>query len=124
MCSNTRSRRRGFLLCTTVAALLTVGAGYLLMYRLQTESIQSIQQTTNTWRQTLTLLRWGVIAMVAFSWSHVVQRFSASGRLSSVQAEYLAGLRWRAVTWLILLELVLGQGIVVKFLDLIAGTIG
>tara|TARA_R110002049_G_scaffold309189_1_gene518289 strand:+ start:9430 stop:9753 length:324 start_codon:yes stop_codon:yes gene_type:complete len=107
-----------------VAALLTAGAGYLLMHRLQTESIQSIQQTMNTWRLTLTLLRWGVIAVVAFSWRHVVQRLSASGKLSSVQAEYLTGLRWRAATWLILLELVLGQGMVVKFLDLIAETNG
>ena len=124
MCSNTRPRRKGFLLCTTVAALLTAGAGYLLMHRLQTESIQSIQQTMNTWRVALTLLRWGVIAVVAFSWSYIVQCFSASGKLSSVHAEYLAGLRWRVVTWLILLELVLGQGMVVKFLDLIAETNG
>ncbi|TGD72164.1 hypothetical protein E4634_15975 [Mangrovimicrobium sediminis] len=105
-----------------MAALLTAGAGYLLMHRLQTESIQSIQQTMDTWRVALTLLRWGVIAVVAFSWSHVVQRLSASGKLSSVQAEYLTGLRWRAVTWLIILELVLGQGMVVKFFDIIAGT--
>ncbi len=124
MCSNIRTRRKGFLLCTTVAALLTAGVGYVLMHRLQTESIESIQQTMNTWRVALTLMRWGVIAIVVFSWRHVVQHFSASGKLSSVQAEYLAGLRWRAVTWLILLELVLGQGMVVKFLDLLAGTIG
>ncbi len=124
MCSNTRPRRKGFLLCTTVAALLTAGAGYLLMHRLQTESIQSIEQTMATWRLTLTLLRWGVIATAAFSWSYVVQRLSASGKLSSVQAEYLTELRWRAATWLILLELVLGQGMVVKFLDLIAETYG
>ncbi|WP_116365621.1 hypothetical protein [Parahaliea mediterranea] len=107
-----------------MAALLTAGAGYLLMHRLQTESIQSIEQTMATWRLTLTLLRWGVIATAAFSWSYVVQRLSASGKLSSVQAEYLTELRWRAATWLILLELVLGQGMVVKFLDLIAETYG
>ena len=124
MCSNIRARSKGFLLCTAAAALLTAGVGYLLMVRLQTDSVHSIQQSLDSWRITLTLCRWTVIALVAFSWHYAVQRFTAAGKISSDQAEHLHGMRWRAVTWLILLELVLGQGMVVKFLDLITGTNG
>ena len=124
MCSNIRARSKGFLLCTAAAALLTAGVGYLLMVRLQTDSVQSIQQNLDSWRITLTLCRWTVIALVAFSWHYAVLRFAAASKLSAVQAEHLHGMRWRAFTWLILLELVLGQGMVVKFLDLITGTNG
>ena len=122
MCSNIRARSKGFLLCTAAAALLTAGVGYLLMVRLQTDSVHSIQQSLDSWRITLTLCRWTAIAPVAFSWHYAVQRFTAAGKISSDQAEHLHGMRWRAVTWLILLELVLGQGMVVKFLELITGT--
>lgn len=124
MCSNIRARRKGFLLCTTAAVLLTAGVGYLLMIRLQTDSVQSIQQSFDRWRITLTLSRWAVIALVAFSWRYTVQRFAAASKISSDQAEHLHGMRWRAVTWLILLELVLGQGMVMKFLALLTGTKG
>ena len=124
MYSSIRARRKGFLLCTAAAVLLTAGVGYLLMVRLQTDSVHSIQQSLDSWRITLTLCRWTVIALVAFSWHYAVQRFAAASKMSAVQAEHLHGMRWRAVTWLILLELVLGQGMVVKFLDLITGTNG
>lgn len=124
MCSNIRARRKGFLLCTAVAVLLTAGVGYLLMVRLQTDSVQSIQQNLDSWQITLMLCRWTVIALVAFSWHYAVQRFTAASKLSAVQAEHLHGMRWRAVTWLILLELVLGQGMVVKFLAHLTGTNG
>lgn len=124
MYSSIRARRRGFLLCTTVAVLLTAGVGYLLMVRLQTDSVQSIQQNLDSWRITLMLCRWTVIALVAFSWHCAVQRFTAASKMSAVQVEHLHGMRWRAVTWLILLELVLGQGMVEKFLALLTGTNG
>ncbi len=124
MFSNIRSRYKGFLLCSAVAVVLTAGVGYLLMYRLQTNSVQSIQQSFDSWRITLMLCRWTVIALVAFSWHYAVRRFTAVGKMSSIQAEYLHGMRWRAVTWLILLELVLGQGMVVKFLEHVTGTNG
>ncbi|MAD27773.1 MAG: hypothetical protein CMK75_07090, partial [Pseudomonadales bacterium] len=63
-------------------------------------------------RPSLMLGRWTVIALVAFGWHY------------ALQAEHQHGMRWRAVTWLILLELVLGQGMVVKFLALLTGTNG
>lgn len=124
MYSNIRARRKGFLLCTAAAVLLTAGVGYLLMVRLQTDSVQSIQQSFDSWRITLTLCRWTVIALVAFGWHYAVQRFTVASKMSSVQAEHLHRMRWRAVTWLLMLELVLGQGMVVKFLDLITGANG
>lgn len=124
MCSNIRSRYKGFLLCSAVAVVLTAGVGYLLMVRLQTDSVQSIQQNLDSWRITLTLCRWTVLALVAFGWHYAVQRFAAASKMSATQAEQLHGMRWRAVTWLILLELVLGQGMVVKFLEHLTGTNG
>jgi len=101
--------------------MLTTLVGYLLMDRLQTESMQRIQHSIDTWRLSLALIRWSLIALVALSWNYPVAWLAKSGTINHAKAAQLTALRWRAVTWLVLLELVLGQGILVKALSLMAG---
>ena len=123
MFTNRGAKRKGFLLATLVAALLTALVGYWLMHRLQTDSVQSVQQGIDTWRLTLTLCRWTVIALAAFGWNVGVEHLAKTGKIHSTQADQLRRLRWRAVIWLVILELVLGQGLVVKFLSITPGSI-
>ncbi|MAT94545.1 MAG: hypothetical protein CME59_18380 [Halioglobus sp.] len=93
------------------------------MHRLQTDSVQSIQQGIDSWRQTLMLCRWTVIAVVAFGWNVGIEHLAKTGKIHSALADQLHRYRWRAVTWLVILEGVLGQGLVVKFLGITAGQI-
>lgn len=123
MFNNRGAKRKGFLLATLVAALLTALVGYWLMHRLQTDSVQSLQQSIDTWRLTLTLCRWTIIVLVAFGWKVGVEHLAKTGKIHSALADQLHRYRWRAVTWLVSLELVLGQGLVVKFLGITAGSI-
>ena len=123
MFNNSGAKRKGFLIATLVAALLTALVGYWLMHRLQTNSVQSIQQSIDTWRLTLTLCRWTVIALVAFGWNVGVEHLAKTGKIHFALADQLHRYRWRTVTWLVVLELVLGQGLVVKFFGITAGSI-
>ena len=123
MFNKSGAKRKGFLIATLVAALLTALVGYGLMHRLQTDSVQSVQQSIDSWHLTLTLCRWGVIALVAFGWNVGVEHLAKTGKINSAQADQLHLYRWRAVTWLVVLELVLGQGLVVKFFGITAGSI-
>ena len=118
MFNNLRSRRKNFLLFTTMAVLLTVLVGYLLMHRLQTDSVQSVQQSIDAWRTILTAMRWTVIAVIAYGWNHLVAWPADAEILSQAKATRLIDLRWRAVTWLVLLEWVLGQGVLVNAIGL------
>ncbi len=118
MFNNIRSRRKNFLLFTTMAVLLTVLVGYLLMHRLQTDSVQSVQQSIDAWRTILTAMRWTVIAVIAYGWNHLVAWPADAEILSQAKATRLIDLRWRAVTWLVLLEWVLGQGVLVNAIGL------
>ena len=95
--NNSRAQRKGFLIATLAAALLTALVGYWLMHRLQTDSVQSIQQSIDTWRLTLTLSRWTVIALVAFGWNASVEYFAKIGKINSTQTEQLHQYRWRAI---------------------------
>ncbi len=118
MFNNIRSRRKNFLLFTTMAVLLTALVGYLLMHRLQTDSVQSVQQSIDAWRTILTVMRWTVIAVIALGWKHLVAWLAEAEILSRAKATRLTGIHWRAVTWLVLLELVLGQGVLVNAIGL------
>ena len=122
MFNNIRKKRKGFLALTTLAALLTGVVGYLLMHQLQTQSVQSVQHSINAWRMALTLLRWTLIAFVALGWNHLITRLASAGVITHSKVTSLAALRWRAVTWLVVFELILGQGALVKALSLMAGT--
>jgi hypothetical protein len=92
------------------------------MDRLQTESMQRIQHSIDTWRLSLALIRWSLLALVALCWNSVVEWLAHAGTIDHTKAVQLTALRWRAVTWLVVLELVLGQGVLVKALSLMAGT--
>lgn len=121
MFNNFRTRRKSFLLLTTLAALLTGLVGFLLMHRLQTESVQSVQHSLDAWWMTLMLIRWAAITPVAVSWNYLIARLVSIGVISHDRIASLIEMRWRAVTWLVLLELVLGQGVLVKAVSLAVG---
>ena len=123
MFNNLRAKRKGFLLLTTLAALLTGLVGFLLMHWLQTESVQSVQHSLDVWRMTLMLIRWTSITLVALSWSYFIARLTSVGMISYDKVASLTEMRWRAVTWLVLLELVLGQGVLVKAVSLAVGAV-
>ncbi|TDG16004.1 hypothetical protein E2F43_01565 [Seongchinamella unica] len=106
-----------------MAALLTGVVGYLLMHQLQTQSVQSVQHSINAWRMALALLRWTLIAFVALGWNHLITRLASAGIITHSKVTSLAALRWRTVTLLVLVELVLGQGVLVNALSLMSGTL-
>ena len=121
MFNNFRAKRKSFLLLTALAALLTGLVGFLLMHRLQTESVQSVQHSLDVWRMTLMLIRWTAITLVALSWNYFIARSASMGVISHDRVASLIEMRWRAVTWLVVLELVLGQGVLIKAVSLAVG---
>jgi succinate dehydrogenase hydrophobic anchor subunit len=119
--NNARPKRKGFLLLTLTAVVLTALVGFFLMHRLQTESVQSIQHSVDSWHASLTAIRWSAIALMAALWSHLVDGLVKSGIIDERKASGLTALRWRAVTWLVLLELIVGQGVLIKATSYISG---
>ena len=67
------------------------------------------------------LIRWTAITLVALSWKYLIARLVSIGVISHDRVASLIEMRWRAVTWLVVLELVLGQGVLVKAVSLAVG---
>ena len=60
--------------------------------------------------------------MVAMAWPVLVNRLHRWGRLDEAKATTLQTLRWRIVTWLIVIELVLGQNLLGQVLTMLQGS--
>jgi len=59
----------------------------------------------------LTGFRLAIIALVAVAWPWIVNALQRWGRIDGTQAANLIAVRWRIVTWLLVIELVLGQNL-------------
>lgn len=116
MLRSNRGRRSGFWFATALALWLTALVGYLLMDRLQTDSVRTLQQSLEAWQAPLTLLRWGVIVVIALIWHPVLDALEKKDVLLQDHAERARDMYGRAVAWLVVLELVLGQGVLVSIL--------
>ena len=121
MSGSPRVRRKGLVFFTAMAVLLTAGAGFLLMHRLQIESVQSIQQDIQAWQPVLGAVRITVILLVALGWNRLPAMLAGTGMLHPARAGQLAALRWRIVAWMVVLEGVLGQGVLVRIVQLVTG---
>ena len=105
------SRRRWFLLLTLLAFAMVLFTGGILWYSVETSSISEIQTRVDAMRPVLTWFRLFLIALVAMVWPYLTSGLQRWGRIDVAQAATLLALRWRIVTWLVVIELVLGQNL-------------
>jgi len=113
-------RRRWFFLLTLLAFGLALGAGTILWHSVEATSVVAVQTRIEALKLLLTGIRLSLIALVAIAWPWIANILQPWGRLDEIQAENLLAVRWRLVTWLVVIELVLGQnllGLVVAVLQ-------
>ena len=105
------SRRRWFLLLTLLAFALVLFTGGILWHSVETSSISEIQTRVDAMKSVFTGSRLFLIAVVALVWPYLANGLHRWGQIDKARATTLLDLRWRIVTWLVLIELVLGQNL-------------
>jgi len=113
---NSANRRRGFFLLTLLASGLALGAGGVLWYSVETSSVVAVQARIQALKPLLTAIRVSLIALVAIAWPWLMNGLHRWGRLDAAQVVTLLAQLWRIVTWLIVIELVLGQNLLGQLL--------
>ncbi|HEB66771.1 MAG TPA: histidine kinase [Gammaproteobacteria bacterium] len=113
---NSAIRRRWFFLLTLLAFGLALGAGGVLWYSVETSSVLAVQARIQALIPLLTAIRVSLIALVAIAWPWVANGLHRWGHLDAAQASTLLALRWRIVSWLVVIELVLGQNLLGQLL--------
>ena len=115
-------RRRWFFLLTLLACGLTLGVGAILWYSVETTSVVAVQTQIEGLKPVLTGFRLALIALVAIAWPWFTKALHSWGRLDETQATNLLAIRWRIVTWLFVIELVLGQNLIGQVLFVLQGS--
>ena len=114
-------RRRWFFLLTLLAFSLALVAGGILWYSVETSSVSEIQTRVDAMKPVFTGIRLFLIALVAVAWPFVTNNLHRWGRIDEEQATTMLALRWRIVTWLVVIEGVLGQNLLGQVLTVLQG---
>jgi hypothetical protein len=114
-------RRRWFVLLTLLAFGLSLGIGAFLWHAVQASSVVAIQTRFEMMKPIFSTIRLLVIGLVAVTWPAVVQTLHRWERVNDAGAARLLSLRWRIVTWLLVIELLLGRNLLGQFLSLFQG---
>ena len=109
-------RRRWFVLLTLVAFGLALCIGFYLWHAVQASSIVAIQARIDTISPTLAIIRCLVIGLVMLLWPIIIRAIKGWGAIGEARTAQLISVRWRVVTWLVVIELMLGQNILGSFL--------
>ena len=115
-------RRRWFLLLSLLAFVLALIAGGILWHSVETSSVVAIQTRVDAMKPLFTGLRLFLIALVAMAWPFVTNVLHRLGRINEAQAITMRSQRWRIVTWLVVIELVLGQNLLGQVLAVLQGS--
>ena len=115
-------RRPWFLLMTLLVFVLALVAGGILWHSVEMSSVVAMQTRIDALKPVFTGIRLFLIAVVAMAWPFVMNSLHRWGRLDDVQATTLLTLHWRIVTWLVVIELVLGQNLLGQVLAVLQGS--
>ena len=115
-------RRRWFFLLTLLAFVLALVAGGILRHSVDTSSVVAMQTRIDALKPIFTGIRLFLITLVAVVWPFVTSNLHRWGRIDEVQITTMLALRWRIVTWLVVIELVLGQNLLGQVLAILQGS--
>ena len=112
-------RHRWFFLMTLLAIVLTIGMGGILFYSVETSSLTAIQIWIAAIKPLFTGIRLFLIGLIAILWPFITNSLHHIGKIDADQQTTLNTLRWRIVTWLVMIELVLGQNLIGQLLRIL-----
>lgn len=98
--------------------------GVFLWDGIHAQSVQAIRSRIDHWRPILTGIRWTLIGLLALCWPQLCRWWVQAQDLKSRNAQRIAALRWRIVGWLVAIELILGQGALIKGISIVTGMPG
>ncbi len=104
-------RHRWSLLFSILGVVLTLIAGVVLWQVAERYSVAAIQARIDALKPVITGMRISLIALISVGWPVAVNTVHRLGWVGEADAGVLHGQRWRVVTWLAVIEAVLGQNL-------------
>lgn len=114
-------RRRWFLTLSLVAVGGVIAVGLVLWQAVELNSLSTVSERVAAAKPFASAIRFALIGLLALVWPRLPALWAgANGNDDRTHARWMA-LRWRVVGWLTVIELVLGQNLIGRFLGVISG---
>ena len=120
--SNSRSRRRGLLTFSLLALVLAGAVGIGLWYAVAVNSMTSVGEQVARYGVVAGVMRGVAIGTFALGWPRLLAYLQRGGRITVSDQVLLLAARWRIVGWLLIIELLLGQQILTRFVGAWGGS--
>ena len=118
-----RLRRRWFLTLSLVAAIAVIAVGLVLWQAVELNSLSTVSERVAAAKPFASAIRFALIGVLALAWPRLPALWAgANGNDDRTHVRWMA-LRWRVVGWLLVIELVLGQNLIGRFLGAISGPV-
>lgn len=115
-------QRSGLVVMSLLAFILVLAAGVCLWQAVEASSLSVVQAQIGQLKPLLTKIRLLLIGLMAFFWPAMMDLLYRSGRIDAEGKVRLLALRWRVITWMVVIELILGQNLLSRFLAAWQGT--
>lgn len=116
-------RRRWFFTLSLVAAIGAIAVGSALWQAVDLSSLSTVSERIAAAKPFASAIRFALIGVLALAWPRLPALWArANGNDNRTHARWMA-LRWRIVGWLLVIELVLGQNLIGRFLGAMSGSV-
>ena len=103
---------RWFVRLSALALILAVILASLLAVTGHHGDLEALHNDIQNYRLATTTVRLSAIALIALAWPKLVRASEQRGHISLERGVELQALRWRIVTWLLLIEALVGQNLI------------
>ena len=121
--SRAQLRRRWFLTLSLVAAVGVIAVGLLLWQAVDLSSLSTISERVAAVKPFASAIRFALIGLLALAWPRLPALLAGASRNDDRTRARWRALRWRVVGWLLVIELVLGQNLIGRFLGAMSGLV-
>ncbi|MFC1602686.1 hypothetical protein ACFL3U_03865 [Pseudomonadota bacterium] len=123
MSSNAMLKRRsGLVVMFLLAFILVLAVGAYLWQAVEASSLSAVQSQIGQLKPILSSLRLLLIGLIALFWPTLMNLLYRLGRIDAEGRARLFTLRWRVTTWMVVIELILGQNLLGQFFAAWQGT--
>ncbi len=116
-------RRRWFVGLSLLFVGLIFAVGALLWQAAELSSMAAVSEQVARLKSSAGAIRLLLIGLLALLWPKLIDRVIHYGRVDAARRSELQSLRWRVVTWLLIMELMIGQDLFSRFIQMLRGAI-
>jgi len=114
-------RRSWFLGLSLLALALVLAVGAVLWQAVELTSLTAVSERIEDIKPVAGAVRLLLIGLLAFFWPRLVDLVAHIRNADDRTRTYWLALRWRVTGWLLVIELVLGQDLLGRFLNAVSG---